>query len=228
MDNAHNQMAGPLPFDYVILPAELLRGDTMSREALTRRLFLQGSGTMAGSIMMRAGIPAFIAASQAACTAKEEAAVFEVLTNADAHEVIAIAARIFPTTDTPGATEAGAVYFFDKALGTIYADMLEPARGMLAGFQSGVASTFTGAKLFSDLGTSDQDDYLRSVERTPFFQGARFLTLAGIFGMSSYGGNRDDIGWKLIGMDSPPHAWTFPFGYYDTEYQAAQEKQNGE
>ena len=202
----------------------------MGNDALTRRMFLQGSGTLTGSIMMRAGIPAFIAVSQAACTAKEEAATFENITNAEAREIIAIAARILPTTDTPGATEAGAVYFFDKAFGTFFADLAGPARGMLAGFQSGVASAYAGAEIFSDLDVVDQDAYLKSVEKTPFFQGARFMTLAGVFGMSMYGGNRDDIGWKLVGMDGPPHAWLPPFGYYDTEYLEAQqgEQQNGD
>jgi gluconate 2-dehydrogenase gamma chain len=201
----------------------------MSSNALTRRLFLQGSGTTAGSIMMRAGLPAFIATSQAACTAKEEAATFENITNAEAREIIAIAARILPTTDTPGATEAGAVYFFDKSFGTFFASMKAPARGMLTQFQSGIASAYPGAEIFSDLAEADQDEYLTSVERTPFFQGARFMTLAGVFGMSKYGGNRDNIGWKLAGMDGPPHAWLPPFGHYDTEYLATQqgEQQDG-
>lgn len=201
----------------------------MASDALTRRMFLHGSGTLTGSILMRAGIPAFIAVSQAACTAKEEAATFENISNAEAREIIAIAARILPTTDTPGATEAGAVYFFDKAFSTIFADMKEPARGMLAQFQSGISAAYPGAKLFSDLDEADQDEYLRSVERTPFFQAARFMTMVGVFGMSMYGGNRDNIGWKLAGMDGPPHAWLPPFGHYDAEYLAAQqgEQQDG-
>jgi gluconate 2-dehydrogenase gamma chain len=201
----------------------------MSSDALTRRIFLQGSGTLLSSTLMRAGIPAFIAATQAACTAKEEAAAFENLTSAEAREVIAIAARILPTTNTPGATEAGAVYFFDKAFSTLFADMKNPARGMLAQFQSGIPAAYPGAQVFSDLAEADQDAYLKSVERTPFFQGARFMTMVGVFGMSKYGGNRDNIGWKLAGMDGPPHAWLPPFGYYDTEYMAAQqgEQQDG-
>jgi hypothetical protein len=194
----------------------------MEREALTRRLFLQGSGTFAGSIIMRAGIPTFVAVSQAACTAKEEAGIYENLSTAEAREVIAVAARILPTTDTPGATEAGAVYFFDKAFGTYFAAMQEPARQMLAGFQAGIPTAYPGAEVFSDLSADDQDTYLKSIEHTPFFQGARFMTLAGVFGMSMHGGNRDNIGWKLMGMDGPPHAWLHPFGHYDTEYQAAQ------
>lgn len=190
----------------------------MSGEALTRRLFLQGSGTLLGTAMMRAGVPAFIAASQAACSAKEKAATFRSMTSDEAREFIAIAARIFPTTDTPGATEAGAVYFFDEAFSSFYADKIEPVRQMLAGFQDGIADQYPGAEVFSDLGEADQDAYLKSVERTPFFNEMRFMTLAGVFGMSMYGGNRDNVGWKLVGMDGPPHAWAYPFGDYDAEY----------
>ena len=201
----------------------------MSKEALTRRFFLQGSGSLVGSAVMRAGVPAFLAASQAACTAREEAAVFTTLSDAEAREIIAIAARILPTTDTPGATEAGAVYFFDTAFSSFFAGMTEAARQMLTGFQDGVAERFPGAELFSDLDADDQDAYLASVENSPFFQGARFMTIAGVFGMAMYGGNRDDIGWKLVGMDGPPHAWVAPFGYYDEQYMAQQagEQQDG-
>jgi hypothetical protein len=199
----------------------------MSGEALTRRMFMQGSGTLVGGAMMRAGLPTFVALSQAACSAKEAAAAFENLSLVEAREIIAIAARILPTTDTPGATEAGAVYFFDKALGSFLTGMAGPARGMFAGFQQGVAAAFAGAEFFSDLDEADQDEYLKGVEATPFFQGFRFLTMAGVFGMSMYGGNRDNIGWKLVGMDGPPHAWLPPYGFYDAQYAVDQEQQDG-
>jgi len=198
----------------------------MSSEALSRRLFLSGSGTLVGSTLIRAGLPAFVAVSQAACSAKEAKAAYENISDAEAREIIAIAARILPTTDTPGATEAGAVYFFDKALGSIFADRAEAGRKMLAEFQAGVASRYPGAERFSDLDPADQDDYLASVEKTPFFQGARLLTLMGVFALSKYGGNRNDVGWKLIGMDGVPHAWQPPFGDYDAEVLGG--TQNGE
>ena len=197
----------------------------MERDALSRRLFLQGSGGILGTTMMRAGLPAFVAVSQAACSARDEVAAYENISNAEAREIIAIAARILPTTDTPGATEAGAVYFFDKAFGSFFAPMAGPARGMLAEFQAGIPDRYPGAERFSDLDESDQDEYLASVEQTPFFQGAWFMTMAGVFGMAHHGGNRDDIGWRLVGMDGPPHAWAPPFGDYDAE--AMEEQQNG-
>ena len=197
----------------------------MERDALSRRLFLQGSGGILGTTMMRAGLPAFVAVSQAACSARDEVAAYENISNAEAREIIAIAARILPTTDTPGATEAGAVYFFDKAFGSFFAPMAGPARGMLAEFQAGIPDRYPGAERFSDLDDADQDEYLASVEQTPFFQGAWFMTMAGVFGMAHHGGNRDDIGWRLVGMDGPPHAWAPPFGDYDAE--AMEEQQNG-
>ena len=42
--------------------------------------------------------------------------------------------------------------------------------------------------------------------------------VAGFFGMSSYGGNRDNVGWKLLGLDGEHHGFEPPFGYYDAEY----------
>ncbi len=198
----------------------------MVSEELTRRLFLQGSGTVAGSVLARAGLPAFIAATQAACTARDEGAAFENITNAEAREFEAIASRILPTTDTPGAREAGVIWFIDKTYGSIYADFLANDRARLADFQSGIAAAFSGAELFSDLEEADQDTYLKSREDTEFFESVRFKTLAGVFGLSSWGGNQDDVGWKLVGMDGPPHAWSYPFGYYDSQHM--KEQQNGE
>jgi gluconate 2-dehydrogenase gamma chain len=198
----------------------------MIDEELTRRIFLQGSGSVAGSILARAGLPAFIAATQSACMARDEGAAFENITSAEAREFEAITSRILPTTDTPGAREAGVIWFIDKTYGSIYAEFLANDRVMLADFQSGVAAIFSGAELFSDLDEADQDNYLRSRERTEFFETVRFKTMAGVFGLNSWGGNQNDVGWKLVGMDGPPHAWSYPFGYYDAEY--AKEQQNGE
>ncbi len=198
----------------------------MSGDELSRRIFLQGAGTFVGSTMLRAAAPTFVAVAQAACTARNEGAAFENLSSDEAREFIAIAARILPTTDTPGATEAGAVYFADKAFGTFLAASLDYARAQLAEFQAGIAEAYPGAGRFSELDEADQDAYLISREHTAFFRGAWFLTIYGTFGMATYGGNRGGVGWKLLGMDGAPHAWSYPFGYYDAEYTERQ--QNGE
>lgn len=156
--------------------------------------------------------------SQAACTARDEARHFDNLSPAVARELEAIAARILPTTDSPGAREAGVVYFMDTALGTLIPDEAGELHQGLEKFSSGIAAAFPGAGLFSDLSQADQDRHLKSQEDSAFFGLVHFMTVAGFFGMSHYGGNRDNVGWKHVGMDGPPHGWQPPYGYYDAEY----------
>jgi hypothetical protein len=197
----------------------MMASDLLS--SFSRRKFLAGSGSMAalvGSPLLRAGLPGLIALSASACTARDKAAQFEVLTMPEARELEAIAARILPTTDTPGAREAGVIWFMDMSFGSIMKEGLDTVRTGLVDFQSGIPEAFPGAALFSDLDEGDQDRYLQTQQETGFFGTVRFLTLAGFFGMSSYGGNRDNVGWKLLGLDGQ-HAWQPPFGHYDAEYQ---------
>ncbi len=192
----------------------------MSSDTLSRRRFMQGSGALAGSSLLRLSVPAALAAAQAACSARDEGATFATLTAAEAVELEAIAARILPTTSTPGAREAGVIYFMDNVFGAQLADMLPGVRGKLAGFQAGIADRFAGTAQFSDLNEADQDAWIGENETTQFFSTARDLTLMGFFAMSSYGGNKDNIAWDLIGFEGHGAAQP-PFGYYDAEYMEA-------
>lgn len=188
----------------------------------SRREFLAGSGGLAGASFCRTGLSGLLAVSAAACSARDAEAKFDVLTADEAREFDALSARLLPTTDTPGAREAGVVWFLDKSFGSIMKDNLEEARDGLDDFQAGLGDLFPDARRFSDLSEADQDRYLATREATPFFEFIRFATLAGFLGMSSYGGNRDQLGWKLIGFGTEHHqAWQSPFGYYDAEYLEA-------
>jgi len=180
----------------------------------SRRLFLQQGAALAGSRWAALVLPSLTTLSSAAAEAQERAAAFTVLTDEEAIELEAIAARIMPTTDTPGAREAGVIYFFDQTFNTLNAPMLQPLRGMLPQFLNGI----DGERSFSALSEPEQDEYLRSQEQTPLFGMVRFLTLCGMFGMSKYGGNRDNIGWELVDFDANVHVHQSPFGYYDAGY----------
>jgi gluconate 2-dehydrogenase gamma chain len=186
----------------------------MNSNVISRRLFLEQSAGVTGAAWARAVLPGLAAISQAACTAKEEALPFTVLQNAEAIEFEAIAARIIPTTDTPGATEAGVIYFFDQSFGSFNAAMLPMLRGGLEQLQAGVS----GGRTFSELSDEQQDELLADNQETPFFGLMRVMTFAGFFGMSEYGGNKDGVGWELLGVDPMAHVYTSPFGYYDEEY----------
>ncbi|HEX9853379.1 MAG TPA: gluconate 2-dehydrogenase subunit 3 family protein, partial [Woeseiaceae bacterium] len=101
----------------------------MNVENLTRRVFLQGS---AGAAFARTGIAGLLAIAESACTARDDSSAFETLAAAEAREFEAIAARILPTTDTPGAREAGVIWFMDKAFGSFGAEFYAGAQQGLA------------------------------------------------------------------------------------------------
>lgn len=180
---------------------------------------MAASGALAGTSIVRASATGILAVAGAACTARDEGAPFEFLTDAEAREIEAITARILPATDTPGAHEAGVIWFIDRSFGSIFEGRLGFVREGLAAFQALIPAQYPGAHAFSDLDPADQDEYLVTRETTGFFQFLRLATLAGFFGMSSYGGNRGHVGWKLLGLDHEAHGWQPPFGDYDAAYR---------
>ena len=183
----------------------------------SRRAFLGTSGSVIGGSWIALHLPAILATVDFACTAQSEGAGFEVLTAFEAAELEAIAAQIIPTDDTPGAREAGVIYFIDRALNTFGADNLEPIREGLQDFESSVREEHPGVEAFSALSDNQQIEALRAIEESDFFGTVRTMTIAGMFAHPSYGGNRDKVGWALLGFDDR-HAWQPPFGYYDAQY----------
>jgi gluconate 2-dehydrogenase gamma chain len=159
--------------------------------------------------------PLLVSAAGAAQQARAEGGAFRHLATDEAADLAAIAARIIPTDDTPGATEAGVVWFFDQALGTFYAPRAAELRAGLAALNQDIERT-AGVGRFALLAPDAQDRILGAHDQTPFFAEVRFLTLAGLLTLPQYGGNRDHAGWKLIGFEHR-HAWLPPFGYYDAQ-----------
>ncbi|HZF14780.1 MAG TPA: gluconate 2-dehydrogenase subunit 3 family protein [Steroidobacteraceae bacterium] len=158
--------------------------------------------------------------SAAAMHAHESAAAPEprlaILSAAQARDFDAIASQIVPTDDTPGAHEAGAVYFIDAALGGFHAVHREEVLGGHARFLTAFTAKYPGES-FAGSPVTRQVEFLKSVETTPFFQTMRFLTVLGLLAHPKYGGNRDGVGWKLVGFEDL-HAFQPPFGYYDRDY----------
>lgn len=192
---------------------------------LSRRQFLKSTGSITGATFLRVGAPSFAAITQAACNARDEGAAFAVLTADEARDFEAIAARLIPTTDTPGATEAGVIHFFDNAFAAEMASMLNGAREGLAAFNESLAERHAATLRLADLTPNEQDAFLATQEFTEFFMLCREMTIYGFFAMSEYGGNRNHVGWNLIGFEGEHGAWDYPFGYYDAE--RAKERSDG-
>ena len=133
-----------------------------------------------------------------------------------AAEIEAMAAQIIPTDDTPGAREAGVIHFIDRALATFDRDKQSAYNAGLEQVTAKVKEMFPAAARLSQLQPEQQVAVLSAIEKSEFFETVRTHTLIGMFANPSYGGNRDQAGWKLIGFEDAM-AFQPPFGYYDRE-----------
>jgi hypothetical protein len=145
---------------------------------------------------------------------------FAHLTPSEARAMRAFAAQILPSeAGSPGAEEAGVVYFVDRAFGDpFFADMVPVVQAGLA--QLDALARAAGARQgFSSLSQADQVAIIRRIANGPFFASARTLVLIGAFADSSYGGNRGGVGLTMMGMEHRP-SYTAPFGWYDAQSAA--------
>src|SRR5579872_2398289 len=168
---------------------------------------------LASSLGLLALWPEILAAQEhARHAAATPGAAFTYFDPATAAEIEAIAGQIIPTDETPGAREAGVIYVIDHALSTFDNESQQHYKTGLAELQSKRAAMFPGSKSIAALKPDQQLALVKSIDGTPFFETVRTHTIIGFLNSPDQGGNRDYIGWKLLGMD---HQMVYqpPFGY---------------
>ena len=132
----------------------------------------------------------------------------ETLSPQEADVLDAIVARLIPTdANGPGATEARAARYIDRALGGALASFRDVYRAGLAAVDA-YARTSKGAA-FAQLSPQNQDAVLTDLERNTasgfttgsaaFFNVVLNHTIQGTFCDPYYGGNDRFVGWDLIG-----------------------------
>lgn len=183
---------------------------------MLRRKFIANTGAAIGGSWVTMSLSTIMAVASTASKAAEQNQGFRALSANEATEFEAIAAQIIPSNDSPGAREAGAIYLIDTVLADIDPKIHEPLKQGLKAFQEALHGTY-GASSFASLDQQEQIEALGTIEETEFFGTLRFLTIAGTFCDPSLGGNRDRVGWNLIGFEGA-RASQPPFGYYDADY----------
>lgn len=199
-----------------------------------RNFLLQVSG-VAGVAWMNAQWPAIVAAAEHAhqAASAKTPGKLEVLTQEQARQVEAVAAQIIPTDDTPGAREAGVVYFIDRALKTFASGAMPVYEKGIVRVNEWTAASYHGVKSFADATAEQQEAILQKLveeesgaggyewpgtgNTSQFFETIRLHTIWGFLADPSAGGNRDYAGWKAVGRD-PEFTFSAPFGYYDKNY----------
>ena len=158
-------------------------------------------------VLKRVSIAGAAAAVPVDAIAQATRESFETLTAAEGATLEAIVARLIPTdSNGPGATEARAARYIDRALGGFLASFRDVYRLGLSGIET-YARTAKGSA-FTQLSAQDQDAVLGDMERNAakgfvtaqiFFNLVLAHTIQGTFCDPFYGGNANFVGWDLIG-----------------------------
>ena len=162
----------------------------VSRRELIKRLSMAGAAVL--------GLPEFDRVLAFQRDVAKTTPPAGVLHAAEAAPLAAVCARLIPTDATgPGAAEAGAHAYIDRALGGWLAASRDDYTSGLAAVDA--AARARGGQPFADLPPAEQDAVLRALEETPFFALVRTHTIQGTFCDPVYGGNANFAGWDLIG-----------------------------
>ena len=168
----------------------------LSRREMLKRV------VVAGAVASLPAPRATVASTQPAPEA------FESLTASEGATLQAVVARLIPADGRgPGALEAGAATYIDRALAGPLAAALETYRSGLAALDRYAQSA--RGRAFAALDPADQDGLLRDVEAnaaTEFGSGASGFfnlvlthTIQGTFSDPAHGGNVEFIGWRMLG-----------------------------
>ena len=180
----------------------------LSRRQLLKRAGLVGAAAIATPIGTLVPSPSVAQSPAQAQGAIGRGQALETLTAAEAETLEVITARLIPSdANGPGALEAQAARYIDRALGGALASSHDAYRSGLAAVDA-YARTTKGAA-FARLSAADQDVVLRAMEAnvasgfvpdaSTFFNLVRAHTIQGTFCDPYYGGNADFVGWDLIG-----------------------------
>lgn len=179
------------------------------RYSSTRRSFIHRLSFFGGGVVLLGS----------ACKPKNEVAVVDAgvaqplttshktFTNDEFKVVSAAVDRVIPKDEDPGALDANVPEYIDRAL------QLPQLEKMREEFTSGAAALNRRSqrmfqKPFFDA-TVDQRDELLSIFRDSaagtgeahWYELLIVLTMEGFLGDPSYGGNKDRVGWQLVGFN---------------------------
>jgi gluconate 2-dehydrogenase gamma chain len=181
----------------------------VSRRSVFKRVGAAGVAALAGAPFAPSAAVAQEHASQGVPVAAAPLEALETLTAAEADTLEAIVARLIPSDENgPGATEARAAHYIDRALtGPLRTSRDAYAAGLTA--IDAYAMSSKGAT-FAKLSPANQDAVLIDMEKNvatgfvpnaaTFFNLVRIHTIQGTFCDPYYGGNANFVGWDLIGF----------------------------
>lgn len=190
--------------DEADLPAAEATTDDLSRRVFVQRVSFLGGGAVLLGGCTKDDKPA----PPAPAPKKPEALTtsHRTFTDAEWKTLCAAVDRVLPRDEDPGALDANVPEYIDRMLQT------EALAQMKQNFVPGLAALDRRAQRmfkvpFAEATAAQQDELLTLFKNGPEKSGeARWyeilvvLSLEGFLGDPSYGGNRGEVGWKLVGF----------------------------
>ena len=185
-------------------------------KGISRRDMLKTAGAAGAAALIPVPLDASttVGAVEKTSTELVAAAPAGPLMNLTAHETEILSAmvdRLIPSDEMgPGALDAGALRYIDRALSEAESDAAEAYRNGLTALDR--YSEYSRGKPFTELGDKEQDSVLIDLQTGSatgagvgfvgssgaFFNMVKSHTWQGVFGDPQYGGNVNFTGWDLI------------------------------
>ena len=191
------------------------QANRFSRRVFIHRLaFLGGGVVLIGPACKRHDSPA----PRAKSAAPAAPSPYQTFSETEFAILSAACERMIPRDEDPGAIDANVPQYIDRMLQT------KELRKAKAEFVPGVLalnrrSRRRFGKDFVDVTDAQRDDVLNQFKNSPadsaeahFFELLTVFTLEGLLGDPSYGGNKDRVGWALVGFETsePPPEYNGP------------------
>lgn len=168
---------------------------------LNRRVFIKSSGLAFGSVLL---FPS--------CLKKNS--IYRFFTPEEAGCIIAFCEQIIPKDSSPGATDAGVIYYIDRQLSGVFYYDQETYRNGIRNIQAYCIKKY--GKTFESLVPDEQIKTMKMMESNQlnetewpqgkpsgFFNLVLSHTMQGFYGSPIHGGNKDYMSFEMLRIDYP-------------------------
>ena len=166
-----------------------------------RRDFIKSAGMVFGSVLF---FPSCL----------KQTSAYRFFTTDQAKCIIAFCEQIIPKDDSPGATDAGVIFYIDRQLAGVFHYDQETYRDGIKNLQS--YCTKKSGKSFESLVPMEQVRVMKMMESnqlngaewpdgrsSDFFNLVLSHTMQGFYGSPIHGGNKDYMSFEMLRIDYP-------------------------
>ncbi|MDR1344795.1 MAG: gluconate 2-dehydrogenase subunit 3 family protein [Tannerellaceae bacterium] len=170
---------------------------------LDRRQFIKQSVALSGCLLLPA------------CRRSPHARLYRTFSPEEAGCLIALCEQVIPADDTPGATDAGVIFYIDTTVARYFPETVSRYKTGIASlqtyclrehgssFETLAQSVQTDIMKRMDTGDFPSEDGWEGVSPKSFMSMLTEHTMQGFYGPPRHGGNRNYASYRMLKLDFP-------------------------